>query len=351
LIFLGQEKFARMKDTLVFFNTNVDTEDIKRKRMLQFLKLGLTTYIARSPQAENLEISFGDMTSDKSDTLKAKDKYNLWQFSIGTSGFFNGNRNNSSRSLGSFLSASRETEKESVSIDFGNNLDREKFTLFYRENGIDTSRTIIATRDQQYLFSYYRRKLNEHWGLAINLQGSRSIVDNLDLSANLNPAIEYSVLPYKDFNTSRIVLKYNIGPQYLDYADSTIYLKVKELLVQQGIGATASFTKPWGTLSFGVQFENYLSDFDKNNLFIGGGFSWNVTKGLRFGIGGNFQFIHDQISIPKGDVSIEDLLTERRLIGTTYSYFFGTGISYTFGSIYNSQVNPTFKGLSYNLSF
>ena len=79
--------------------------------------------------------------------------------------------------------------------------------------------------------------------------------------------------------------------------------------------------------------------------------SWNVFKGFRFSVGGSYELIHDQISLPKFNASRDDLLIQRRLIATSYNYFVGIGFSYTFGSIYNSQVNPTFRGLNYSISF
>ena len=94
-----------------------------------------------------------------------------------------------------------------------------------------------------------------------------------------------------------------------------------------------------------------MDDFGKNNLSIGGGVSWRVFKGFQFAIGGNFQFVHDQISLPLGNASRDDVLTRRRLIASTYDYFMGMGFSYRFGSIYNSQVHPTFKGLNWSLNF
>ena len=86
-------------------------------------------------------------------------------------------------------------------------------------------------------------------------------------------------------------------------------------------------------------------------MSIGGGISWNIFKGLQFAVGGNFEFVHDQISLPLEGASRDDVLTRRRLIATTYDYFMGIGFSYKFGSIYNSQVHQTFKGLNYNLNF
>jgi len=49
--------------------------------------------------------------------------------------------------------------------------------------------------------------------------------------------------------------------------------------------------------------------------------------------------IHDQLHIPKGDASLEEVLLRRRDLLTTYEYEVNVGFSYTFGSIYNNVVN------------
>ena len=40
----------------------------------------------------------------------------------------------------------------------------------------------------------------------------------------------------------------------------------------------------------------------------------------------------------------EEILLQRRQVSTSYSYFAGVGITYTFGSIFNNVVNPRFEG-------
>jgi hypothetical protein len=61
-------------------------------------------------------------------------------------------------------------------------------------------------------------------------------------------------------------------------------------------------------------------------------------------LGGSYSFIHDQVSLRKGDASIEDVLLNRQELSTTFSYFTNFGVTYTFGSIYNNAVNPRFSG-------
>jgi hypothetical protein len=54
--------------------------------------------------------------------------------------------------------------------------------------------------------------------------------------------------------------------------------------------------------------------------------------------------IHDQISLKKGQASLESVLLRRTMLETNYQYYFSIGLSYTFGSIYSNVVNPRFGG-------
>lgn len=54
--------------------------------------------------------------------------------------------------------------------------------------------------------------------------------------------------------------------------------------------------------------------------------------------------IHDQLSLPKGTATLEQVLLRRTMLETNYSYYFSIGLSYAFGSIYSNVVNPRFGG-------
>lgn len=346
--FLGQQKFAGKEDTLVYFNEVTATNDAKRKKMLKYIQAGILPYLIKHGNADLVNLQF---TSDstRSDKIKKKDPWNYFQVSIGSSGYFNGNRNQSNATISNNLSVSRETQKSKFFVNFNNNVDRSKFT--YYNSQIDTTEVIKVVRDQQSFFSQYTVKHSEHFGYGMRAVFERSVFNNIEARVAVFPQIEYSILPYKDYNSSRLILAYAIGSVNLNYRDTTIYFKTKENLIRQDFDIVADFTKPWGNISMGASFTHYLHDVSKNNFYLGGAISWNVFKGFKFSMGGYYQLIHDQLSLPKADASRDDLLTQRRLIATSFEYFTGIGFSYTFGSIYNSQVHPAFRGLNWGINF
>jgi hypothetical protein len=49
--------------------------------------------------------------------------------------------------------------------------------------------------------------------------------------------------------------------------------------------------------------------------------------------------INDQIYLPKGDATDEEVLARQRQLKTSFRHTIRVGISYTFGSIYSNVVN------------
>jgi hypothetical protein len=61
---------------------------------------------------------------------------------------------------------------------------------------------------------------------------------------------------------------------------------------------------------------------------------------LQFNIGGGASLIRDQIFLSASGRTRDQILTQQRALASNYNLFFYTGLSYSFGSIYNSVVNP-----------
>jgi len=80
--------------------------------------------------------------------------------------------------------------------------------------------------------------------------------------------------------------------------------------------------------------ENGLSLYCRLSLRLVEGFSLNLS--------GYASRIHNLLSLPKGEATEEEVFLRRRQLAKSYDYFGSVGISYSFGSIYNSIVNPRF---------
>ncbi len=338
LFFLGYNKFENLRDTI---NYNVEdfasSNDVYRKKLIEMIYLGIKKLEA---QVTN------EITND---TLKVpNDKFKNWQFSESISGYFAGDQNSSSSSLKLSSLARRETLNHRLGCLLYFDFNKDKFTFeSVGDSGNDTIIQVIAKRNVKQISFEFLKKINGHWATGFRSSFYESEVANIKRRLSYRGLIEYSIFDYSEFTSNRIYLDCEIGTEVSKYVDTTIYLKLNENRMYNIASIQSSFTKPWGTMNFGCFFKYYLSDLRQNSLYLGTGVEWSVFKGLNLSLSGSYQFIHDQISLPKDDVTLEDLLTQRRLIFSNFDFDIYIGLSYTFGSIYSPQVSPFFRDFNF----
>ena len=205
--------------------------------------------------------------------------------------------------------------------------------------------TEIKSRSSAYFGEgLIARSLGPHWTVGVMASTVTSSVDNNDLVARVGPALEYDFFKYSESTRRLLTLQYGIDVIRATYSDTTVFGKVRESLVNQRLTLSLSAQQPWGSANIGVTGSNYLHDFSKNRLEVFGGTNLRLVKGLSFNLFGSYSRVRDQLSLAKGNVSTEDLLLRLRQLKTNYRYFAFTGLSYTFGSIFNNIVNPRFGG-------
>ncbi len=341
--FIGQGQFQKLNDTLTYFNDPTTTQDEQRKKLVQYLSLGLVPFVSKTIAADKLQVTFTD-TSGPDSTTKTKDPWNYWVFQFSANGSVNGSQNYKSGYFNAGVSADKETEDWKINLS--GSINRDVQTIIDQNNNVNK-----FTRKEYYGNAQVAKSINSHWSYGISASYNNSLFSNLRGSYSLKPKLEYSLFPYSAFNTQRVIVQYMIGGVYNHYYDTTIYFKTTESQVQQNLNLIASFTKPWGSINVGVFYSNYFDDFVKNNLSFNGAISWRIVKGLNFAVWGNYGLIHDQINFRKGNISRDDLLVRNKELLSSYQYSMGIGFSYRFGSVLNSIVNPRFKGLSYSINF
>ena len=70
--------------------------------------------------------------------------------------------------------------------------------------------------------------------------------------------------------------------------------------------------------------------------------SRSASRGLSFNVEGSASRLRDQLSLPKRDATDEEVLLRLRQLQSGYEYELQVGLTYTFGSIFNTIVNPRF---------
>jgi len=328
--FLGQKRFTGHNDTLVYVSGPNDTRDETRRGMVKILKMGLMSYVAKTPIYEEVNISHLGRSAPE----EVIDKWNYWVFDIETRPRLDIEESNKEISVRNSVSAVKITPEWKIDIDFNHNYNWEKF--------ITEDTTYINERRSKSLNNLFVKSLNEHWSVGAKLNFSTSTYSNIKFSFIAFPAIEYNIFPYSEATRRQLRFLYSTGYSSYFYNDTTFYNKIKENLFRQELEVAYLVQEKWGSISISLEGSNYFHDFKKNRLELDGFIRIRIIKGLSLQINGSIARIHDQLSLQKGELSATDILLKQHEMATEYRYDGSIGITYTFGSIYNNVVNPRF---------
>ncbi len=330
IAFLGQGKFKDLQNTLKFYSKSTDTWEQLRKGLVHVLKLGLAPYVSRSPLGKYVSVIF----KEKVKPTAVEDKWNFWVFSIGIHSFLRGEQKYKRRSLWSSFVANRVTPESKFIFDISGDFEESKFKV----NGNE----IKSSSEQWTMDTLYVRSLSEHWSAGGWLNFKHSTYRNLDSSYEVAPAIEYNFFPYSQATRKQLRFLYKISLIKNNYIEETLYEKISETLFRHSLSITLELREVWGDVAFTVEGSQYLHDFSKSRLRVYSDLEIKIFKGLSFSLFGRYTAIHDQLNLPRGEATIEEILLRRRELESNYRYFFYVGLRYKFGSIYSNVVNPRF---------
>lgn len=330
ILFFGQGDMKNYNDTLTVATDINQTSDEIRRAQLKTIKLGLVSYMVKKGYTDQLSLNFSGATEE----VEEFDKWNKWVFGLSASGWFNGEEQYNSLSLYSDLSVDKITEAWKFSLNYGYNHNTSKY-LF------DDTWVISETKNQWSNLEYVK-SISDHWSAGFFAGASSSLYDNYKLNTYAAPGIEYNLFPYEESTQRQLRMVYRAGPRHNVYNDTTIYNVSKETLGQQSLGIALSMKEKWGSISTSITGKHYFHDVNLNNLNMWTSLNLRLFKGFTLRLSGSFTIIHDQINLPLGDYSTEEVLLRQRQLQTGFRYWGSAGVSYTFGSIYNSVVNPRF---------
>ncbi len=324
----GRKRFAGVKDTVKFNTYPDETDEEVRQKGVRTLKMGMMKYMINSPLAEFIDINFTETIAQE----VSSDKWNNWIFTTSLSGTVQGQQAANGRAIQSSFSAARTTQMWRLNTGIYHNTSSTDYD--YGD--------VVATdkREDSRIYGDVVKSLGEHWAVGLSSDVFKSIYSNYDLGFIAGPAIEYDIFPYSESTRRIFRFYYILNYGFNNYADTTVFLKSKESLWSNKLNASYTNFQNWGTVNFSAGWSNYLHDFSLNRFSLGAYVKVKIAKGLTFNMHGGYAFIHDQISLRKGDASVEDILLNRKELSTTYSYQTSIGITYRFGSIYNNVVNP-----------
>lgn len=326
----GLKEFSGIDNTITYTATQDLTYDERRKGLTDIIKLSLVPYVARTPLASRLAVSYRE--DKRAPRQAARDPWNYWIFDIDGSGSYNAEKSSSFYAFNLSVSANRVTEGFKTTSNLYNNQNQR---VFKKDDG---SKKITNQYNRGYQGALVK-SLTGHWSAGVFYNLSSTSFRNMQLAVGLTPAIEYNVFPYSQSSRKELTISYRIGNTYRKYLEETIYGKKQEGLHSQSLWINLRVRQPWGFVFAGVSGSHYLHDFSKNNIDFSTNVSFRLARGLSLRLNGGYSIVHDQLYLAKGEVSDEDLYLQQRALATSYELSGSVGIAYSFGSIYNNVVN------------
>ena len=342
LSFLGQNECQGIDDTIKYFSNKTDTDDEVRKGLVKTLKIGLMTYVVRTPIASRIAVNY----AEEEKSQEVADKWRSWVFSLSGDGYFNGEQSISRDNWGLNLAANKVTPEIKVRLGISGDFTHDRFEY--------DGATIKSTRESFSASGLFVKAIGEHWSAGISLDADSSSYANIRTRVAPAPAVEFNVFPYSQYARRQLRFLYRLRLEMTRYREETIYLKTGENLWRQTLSATLNVKEKWGSITAALSGSQYFHDLGKYSLNLYGALQLNLFKGFNVMVGGGGARVHDQLALVRGAASLEEILLRQRQLETSYNYFLMFGLNYTFGSIFTNVVNPRFGrsgGGSMNLSF
>lgn len=334
--FIGRRAFSNFNYDLTYQASRNNSNDETRQGMVRAIKAGLMPFINQSPLANQFSVEFESNGNAREVFISDHDPWDYWTFEA-----YLGNI-----SIGLESNQTNFNSRWGIIIDRVTNewkfTARPYFNYSFREIKREKEPNIRRTIKRHGYDTHALKSINEHWSVGVFGNYVTRNDRNLKHQYIITPAIEYSLLPYELATRRAITLTYYVGYSFTTYYERTIFGKMEEDLLNQRIQASINIRQPWGNLFGNMQYSHFLHDMDIRRYGISGGTSFRLSKGLSLNLNTNFQLIQDQITLPAGDSSLEDILLQQRQLATDFTFSGSIGVSYKFGSEYANVVNTRF---------
>ena len=327
--FIGLKRFSGTDQNLSYVAPPDYTSDERRDGLNGILKLGLLPYL-ETPLLSRLSVSFED-SETQAPVAPAEDPWDSWVFEVEASGDIEQQATRTELAIDGSLSADRVTEDWRLLTWASAEYEEDRFES---EDAKSTS-----TSHEWRIAGRLARSQGPHWSVGAYWRVYSATYDNTDLGVRVTPALEYSLWDYAEAQRRSLTFVYTVGPRTVDYVDETIYGETFETRVDQALDIDLRLNQPWGSVRASLEGSHYFHDIERYRVELFSRLSVRLFRGLSLTFRGGVERINDQLSLPRGDATVEEILLQRRQLATDYAVEGRVGLSYTFGSIYNNVVN------------
>lgn len=336
--FIGLDRFDGQTDELTYGSSDTDTADERRAGFARMLSLGLVRYVITTTAGRDLRVVVArQRPPSEHPPTRQSDPWNYWVFRSRLASRVDAESSVSSYGVDGALSANRTTDAWKINLS----ADAAYWQSDYDLGGEDPYRSVSRNSGVRALVV---KSLNDRWSAGLRASATASTYVNQDFAGRVAPAIEYNLFPYAESTRRRLTLQYAAGVRTLDYDQVSVFGYTEETRWDHSFEAALDLKRPWGTINASVDGAQYLDDPQKYRLNFDNEFNIRLFRGLSLNLTSAAAVIRDQIYLPAGEATAEEILVRQRQLETGYRYQLSVGFSYTFGSIFNNVVNRRFGG-------
>jgi hypothetical protein len=334
LEFIGRRTFSALNDVLRYTRNPTDTAGEARDGLTTTLAAGLLRYVARTASLSLVAITYDDQVK-QAGLPPVNDPWRRWVFRTSLGGTVTAEDRSEDLSYRASQSFSRVTEEMKFGLDVSGRYNESKFET--------SDTTTVTSVTETYLARLlFVRSLGSHWGLGFRGTAERSTYRNFDLALRLAPALEFNVFPYEESTRRQLRILYAVGPQYLRYEEETIFLRTEETRLHQSLTVSLDVQESWGSAIVAMEGAHFI-DMPEQNKVEGYGFlQVRLVRGVGVFLEGSLARVRDQINLPRGDATPEEVLLRQRELETGFRLEGRIGVDLTFGSVYSNVVNARF---------
>ena len=323
-----------MKEDSIVFSTppNASDGNIRELLLKKIKSIVLPYLISTMPEFIDYNIT---MEKKDNDAGKVKDKWNFWTANINLNGSGGGQSYSTNYNCWGYIGINRTTEKSKFEISAMGSYNYQYFNF----NGT----TVEGNRNSYGFGNVNAFSIGKHFSAGYFLSYISSSATNLRGNSTFFPGIEYNVFPYDKATRKALRILYRVGVRYQDYYTPTIYDNTYLLLYPHSLVIDYIHIEKWGSIDITLAGTHYLNKSDYYNVNINPVITLNPFKGFKLSFWGNYTFVNDQFYLPKENATDSQVLLNQKQLKTTFTFYSGVGISYSFGSIYNNVVNVRFN--------
>jgi hypothetical protein len=345
--FVGRGTAAGIDDQLTYLSAGTDVAAEVVDGLTQTLRLGLIRYAVQTGLGRDLEVALanGDLAggevgeggNDNGGAAAFDDPWNYWTFRFGLSGNVDLRETRRNSRINPSLNANRVTADWKLQFSLWANLRTDRRQL---QDGTWLSNDVNSWR----VGTLVARSVSDHVSFGFDGAAFNSVQRNQRARLRAAPAVEYNYYPYDQANRRQMIAHYQLGLEFSDYYEETMYETLRETLPQHRVGIQYRQREEWGNAGVGIESSQYLHDVELYSFGFSGDISYRITRGLEINLSAGAEFTNDNIHAPIGDIDDEDILLGRRSLPSSYGYEASIGFNYRWGSSFANVVNNRFPG-------